>query len=607
MGPKGNKSVRRTRLRSSPLIQISISSFVSRCQGSRCRRDDNSGLEVVWQCLLHLKVICLTVQYRLALKCRGGRRSARARADEQPPCGTGPLAQGSSAYLKACKYGIYRNFPLRETSSGEKVARIRDSGRSPANVLLTNAMAIIAQGLCVPQRYVLAFMGFLAIANGYIQRFCLSLAITEMVVPHDREDHDADDMVDLSSCPYQSVNSSITDAIIHTSTQFDWSERTQGVILSAVFWGYVLTQLPGGLLAERLGGKHVLGVGLLVSTLGTLLTPEVANLGPYWLVAVRFCIGLGQGVMYPSLNVMLAQWAPPQERGRLGAAIFAGAQIGNVVSMAVGGLLMRYTEENQFLMTQSVGQLKRRKDLPPTPWRYIFTSVPLWGLIIAQIGHDWGLFTIITDLPKYMKSVMHFSIAQNGILSAAPYLAMWIFAVICGGLVDFLVSRKIPITTVRKIFISIAASGPAFGILAATYSGCDKVLVSMFFTIGMGLMGAFVPSLKVNALDLSPNYAGTLMALVGGIGAISGIITPYLVGLLTPNSTLLEWRLVFWIAVIVLVSTNVVYLLVGSAEVQEWNDPLALEDGRKPSIIPRKPSHQEKFSPNGLESGAVAT
>ena len=52
------------------------------------------------------------------------------------------------------------------------------------------------------------------------------------------------------------------------------------------------------------------------------------------------------------------------------------------------------------------------QELPPTPWKGILTSVPLWGLIIAQIGHDWGLFTIITDLPKYMKSVMHFSIAQ---------------------------------------------------------------------------------------------------------------------------------------------------------------------------------------------------
>lgn len=85
------------------------------------------------------------------------------------------------------------------------------------------------------------------------------------------------------------------------------------------------------------------------------------------------------------------------------------------------------------------------------------------------------------------------------------------------------------------MFVLVAATGPALGILGATYSGCDRTLVVTFFTGGMGLMGAFVPSLKVNCLDLSPNYAGTLMALVGGVGAVSGIITPYLVGLLTPN------------------------------------------------------------------------
>lgn len=85
------------------------------------------------------------------------------------------------------------------------------------------------------------------------------------------------------------------------------------------------------------------------------------------------------------------------------------------------------------------------------------------------------------------------------------------------------------------MFFFTASIGPGVGILAATYAGCDKVMVALFFTLGMGLMGAFVPSLKVNALDLSPNYAGTTLALVGGIGAISGIITPYLVGVLTPN------------------------------------------------------------------------
>lgn len=52
------------------------------------------------------------------------------------------------------------------------------------------------------------------------------------------------------------------------------------------------------------------------------------------------------------------------------------------------------------------------QDLAPTPWKAIALSVPLWGLIIGQIGHDWALFTIQTDLPKYMKSVMHFTVAQ---------------------------------------------------------------------------------------------------------------------------------------------------------------------------------------------------
>ena len=55
------------------------------------------------------------------------------------------------------------------------------------------------------------------------------------------------------------------------------------------------------------------------------------------------------------------------------------------------------------------------------------------------------------------------------------------------------------------------------------------------FTIAMGIMGTFYPGMKVNPLDLSPNYAGTLMAVTNGIGALTGILGPYLVGVLTPN------------------------------------------------------------------------
>lgn len=52
------------------------------------------------------------------------------------------------------------------------------------------------------------------------------------------------------------------------------------------------------------------------------------------------------------------------------------------------------------------------QDLALTPWKKLLTSSAVWALIIGEIGHDWGLYTMITDLPKYMSDVMHFKIAE---------------------------------------------------------------------------------------------------------------------------------------------------------------------------------------------------
>lgn len=82
--------------------------------------------------------------------------------------------------------------------------------------------------------------------------------------------------------------------------------------------------------------------------------------------------------------------------------------------------------------------------------------------------------------------------------------------------------------------------GPAIFIIAASYAGCEREVVVTLFTVGMGFMGTFYCGMKVNALDLSPNNAGTLMAIVNGIGAITGIITPYLVGALTGEVSYFE-------------------------------------------------------------------
>lgn len=109
-------------------------------------------------------------------------------------------------------------------------------------------------------------------------------------------------------------------------------------------------------------------------------------------------------------------------------------------------------------MHKELGRLERNKDLPPTPWGAIITSGPMLALIAAQIGHDWGFFIMVTDLPKYMSDVLQFSIKDNGIYSALPYLFMWIVSVLTGFLSDWLIVRGyLNITNARKVFTGVGA------------------------------------------------------------------------------------------------------------------------------------------------------
>lgn len=69
---------------------------------------------------------------------------------------------------------------------------------------------------------------------------------------------------------------------------------TIGLVLASFFYGYIVTQIPGGILAERYGGKWVLGLGCLGTTVLTLVTPIAAYQSLGLLVAVRVLEGFGE-------------------------------------------------------------------------------------------------------------------------------------------------------------------------------------------------------------------------------------------------------------------------------------------------------------------------
>ncbi len=64
-----------------------------------------------------------------------------------------------------------------------------------------------------------------------------------------------------------------------------------GWVLSSFFYGYIFTQIPGGYLAGRYGGRYIFGVGVLMTAILTLLTPLAAEIHIGALIALRVIEG----------------------------------------------------------------------------------------------------------------------------------------------------------------------------------------------------------------------------------------------------------------------------------------------------------------------------
>lgn len=83
------------------------------------------------------------------------------------------------------------------------------------------------------------------------------------------------------------------------SYKFKWNAVEQNTILGSFYLGYVLTELPGGRLAEMIGGYRVFGHSMLWASILTLITPFAAFIDYKALVFVRALLGFMLGKILP--------------------------------------------------------------------------------------------------------------------------------------------------------------------------------------------------------------------------------------------------------------------------------------------------------------------
>eukprot|EP00959_Pyramimonas_sp_CCMP1952_P466832 9490609-Pyramimonas_sp.AAC.1 len=97
--------------------------------------------------------------------------------------------------------------------------------------------------------------------------------------------------------------------------EFGWSAATSGIILGSFYYGYTLTQVPGGRAAEIYGCKRVLISAVVVWSIATIITPLMARVSFSGLIGARVLLGVAEGVHFPVLAQFLTLWFPSSERG----------------------------------------------------------------------------------------------------------------------------------------------------------------------------------------------------------------------------------------------------------------------------------------------------
>ncbi|XP_047315766.1 ascorbate transporter, chloroplastic-like [Impatiens glandulifera] len=393
-------------------------------------------------------------------------------------------------------------------------------------------------------------------------------------------------------CNMDRVNMSI--AILPMSQEFKWNSATVGLIQSSFFWGYLLTQILGGIWADKFGGKVVLGFGVVWWSIATIFTPIAARLGLPFLLVTRAFMGIGEGVAMPAMNNMLSKWIPVSERSRSLAFVYSGMYLGSVTGLAFSPILINKCGwPSVFYAFGSLGSIwfalwkmkaysspKEDPDLSPEeeelivgggtqkepvtviPWKLILSKAPVWALIISHFCHNWGTFILLTWMPTYYNQVLKFNLTESGLLCVLPWLTMAVFANIGGWIADTLISKGVSITTVRKIMQSIGFLGPAFFLTQLSHVRTPALAV-LCMACSQGSDAFSQSGLYSNHQDIGPRYAGVLLGLSNTAGVLAGVLGTAATGYILQKGT---WDDVFKVSVALYVIGTLVWNLFATGE-----------------------------------------
>jgi MFS transporter, ACS family, glucarate transporter len=364
----------------------------------------------------------------------------------------------------------------------------------------------------------------------------------------------------LSAVSYlDRVNISIAGGAI--ADAYHLSDVQLGKIFSAMLAGYAIFQTVSGRLADRYGSRRVLTVGVIwwgVFTALTALVPPDITAALLLFVVIRFLLGAGEAVIYPSANQFVARWIPVRERGVANGWIFAGVGAGaGLTPPLITYVMIHYGWRSSFVMCSLIGfmasavwfftardtpeqhpgvsaaelseiesglalssgkEINEAKAFSGGPsralvsWGRILRSKEILAVTVSYFCYGYVAWMFFSWFYRYLAKVRGLDLKTSAFYSMLPFLAMLVACLAGGMMNDRLTKWK----------------GPRLGrcILAAF----AIALAGIFIALGSQVKGAGLASVVLaggaGALYLSQSSFWSLTADLAGpsSGSVSGFM-----------------------------------------------------------------------------------
>ncbi|WP_047154043.1 MFS transporter [Aneurinibacillus tyrosinisolvens] len=357
-----------------------------------------------------------------------------------------------------------------------------------------------------------------------------------------------------------------------------------GDIAGIFFWGYLLLQIPGGILASRWSAKKF--VFILMMVWGIFATACGFVQTEAQLKVVRFFLGVAEGGVWPAVLVLLASWFTLKERARANAFWMACLPASAMIMAPLSGLLLAHFDwktvfiiegippfiwgfvwlfvikdkpsEAEWLNERERKQLlaelkeEQKNAIKSEGYGAAFKNPIVWGLVVTYFFWMTGFYGYTLWVPSVVKSFTKDPV-EMGWLTAIPFTCALV-----GMFVNSIWSDR-RMNRIQHVVIPLLIA--ALSMIAGQFVTSPFAQMVLLSITAIGVYAPYGPLWTIPTAIIPAGIVGAALGLQNAIGNLGGYYGPSIFGKL--KDTTGNYHMGFYFLAASLVVSGIVITILG--------------------------------------------